>query len=133
MDNLVPIAFFFAVYKIFELFVRRNERQRLIDMLPNLVDKTNLETLNLEGILGTAKGSKDTNKSLKVAATLLGAGIGAAIAFCVMLLFSDELKTGMFADFTSYVVMSNLLWIFSLLGAGAGLLWASISIRNKEK
>lgn len=73
---LVTGIVFFAIYKVFKLFVCRRERIMLIEKMENLSDKSiDLSGLSLDtGSSNSGFGGKYL--SLRVGALLLGVGVG---------------------------------------------------------
>ncbi len=87
MHNLAPILVVaimaLAVYKIFELFVRRSERMAMIEKLSSGIDPQNL--LN-QLKMPIYQGPSYTSWAIRIGLLLVGVGLGVAIAAIVDLL-----------------------------------------------
>lgn len=78
MFDLVPVfvvgIIFFVIYRIFELFVRRNERMSIIEKLGGQIKLS--EDLNLPLFRNTSG-----NSALKFSLLLIGVGIGLLVGY----------------------------------------------------
>lgn len=83
MDNLVPIFVMgfitLGIYKIFELFVRRNERISIIEKLSNVDPETLKHRINFPVYRDESVGSW----SIRIGLLLIGVGLGVIIAAIV--------------------------------------------------
>ncbi|MDE6858816.1 MAG: hypothetical protein K2J65_00180 [Duncaniella sp.] len=107
---LVCAVVFGCIYKIFELFVRKNERMRLIDKLDNAGDMTNIKLDNL------CINSDNRYTALKWG--LFAIGLGAGLFVFVLILVSQPT---IMSDWTLKSTLSSAL---ILLGGGLGLVIA---------
>jgi hypothetical protein len=83
MHSLVPIFIMgiitLGIYKIFELFVRRNERMSIIEKLSNIDPETSNHRFNFPVYKDESIGSW----SIRIGLLLIGVGLGVIIAVVV--------------------------------------------------
>ncbi len=84
MNDLAPVLvvaiIFIVVYKIFELFVRRNERLAMIDKLSGGIDPQILKT---QLSLPAYKNENYNAWSIRIGLLLVGIGLGVATAVII--------------------------------------------------
>lgn len=84
MNNLVPIfvtgIIFLTIYKVFDLFVRRNERMALIEKI-NLETTGNIDLSKLGGLLNPPSDNWFT--ALKWGCLAFGLGVGMLVGFFI--------------------------------------------------
>ena len=83
MSDLVPMvicsAFIYGIYKLFELFVRKNERLKLVEKLGESITPDMLKgELNLP-----ASSTSHTFRALKIGSLLVGMGLGLLLAYLI--------------------------------------------------
>ena len=127
--DLTPIFIcgflFLAVYKIIELFVRRRERQMLIEKIEKL-DSASVDLLHQNF------GRRDDSSAywpLRIGAALVGLGFGIGLSLLAIRFYPRP-------DYLQWEVFAYLQSFGLLMGAGLGLLTAFIVERklkqNKE-
>ncbi|KGN89507.1 DUF6249 domain-containing protein [Porphyromonas gulae] len=126
---LVPAVVFYFIFKIFELYVRRGERLRLIEKLDSLPSDTEKEELNR---LTSSFHSADKHSlAIKAASMFVGMGIGMLTAFFLTFVFQRAIENldGWNFGYTFETLSATCLLIFG----GLGLLIPSIIMRKGEK
>lgn len=87
MNDLAPVLIcaiiFITVYKIFELFVRRNERMAMIEKLSNGIDP---RILQKQFTMPSSRNDSYGSWAVRVGFLLMGISLGVAIAITVDLL-----------------------------------------------
>lgn len=140
MNSLIPIFIFgsvsFCIYKIFELFVRRNERMAIIEKMQFNIPESITSNLNLP-IFTLSKQS--SYWPLRLGLLLVGIGIGVFIGFIFEItMLPDSLKP----EFVNYDhnVRRNILDTTSMIYlasvaifGGIGLLIAYFVEQKEEK
>ncbi len=123
MNDLVPILVIatltIGVYRMIELFVRRNERMAIIDKLTSNLKP---DDVNMDMNLSFFAPNRGTSWALRLALLLIGIGIGALIGFFIVMYYSQ---------FDSYRAEGTIyLSCISIFG-GVGLLIAYL-IEQKQ-
>ncbi|MDO4770575.1 DUF6249 domain-containing protein [Porphyromonas sp.] len=137
MKEIMAISIIFiiftCIYKIFELFVRRNERIKLIDKLS---ESDNPQALR-DAILSKYRNRSVNNKStIKVASLLLGMGIGLGIALFIVYLdyvyhdmnMNDIWEVSFVYRNFEMITLSSVLFF-----GGIGILIPSLIFYRKEE
>ncbi|MDR0791731.1 MAG: hypothetical protein LBE82_00365 [Chitinophagaceae bacterium] len=119
----------FAIYKLFELFVRRKERMNIIEKLG---DKLNASNPDLKLSIPSLTESANKFNTLKFACLLLGVGFGLLIGYLICLNSIPEYTTGNLND-NSYDAVSVIYGAGVLTGGGIGLLVAFLVEMNYTK
>ncbi|MBD8346498.1 MULTISPECIES: DUF6249 domain-containing protein [unclassified Dysgonomonas] len=140
---LVPICIIgiitLGIYRLFELFVRRNERMAIIEKLQSNVDPSVFANKFSLPILGGQPQVKlSSSWPLRASLLLVGVGLGLLVAFFLELALTNSLSPE-FASY-DYAVRDNIkdsvaiiyLASVSLFG-GLGLLIAYLVEQKKEK
>lgn len=126
---LVPAVVFYFIFKIFELYVRRGERLRLIEKLDSLSSvegKVDLRMLTPTPSLGIGR-----NVGIKIASLLIGMGLGALLGM-VMTFFFVRAMEG-YVDWSFYHTYEMFSGMGMLIFGGLGLLIPSIILRDEKK
>ena len=123
---LITGIVFTAIYRLFELFVRRKERLTLIEKLGDKLDTSALEGKFLLPTYG--KGRSFT--SLKAGCLLMGVGLGLLIGFFINASLATT-ATDLYNQNNGYTIMSHEFFGIAygasvLLFGGIGLLVAFI-------
>jgi len=137
---LTLISIFFAVYKVFELFVRRKERMTIIEKMhlnENIMDNRMLTNkLNLP-LFGFKKLS--SSWPLRASLLMIGVGLGLITGFFIENIFFSTAIHPQFSEY-NWDVKSNIqntvriiYFACILLFGGAGLLMAYFVERKNEK
>lgn len=132
MSGLAAVAvvgiIFGSIYKIFELFIRRSERMKLIDRLSESPDPQALHSS-----LFTKGVSFNNRTGIKIAALLMGMAIGLLGVFGIS--YADFMSQQLGYSHSSFVEdnMEILSLGFILLFGGIGLLVPSIIFYKKDK
>ena len=140
---LVPICIIgiitLGIYRLFELFVRRNERMAIIEKLQSNADPSVFANKFSLPILGGQPQVKlSSSWPLRASLLLVGVGLGLLVAFFLELALTNSLSPE-FASY-DYAVMDNIkdsvaiiyLASVSFFG-GLGLLIAYLVEQKKEK
>lgn len=126
---IVTISVFFGtIYKIFELFIRRSERMKLIDRLSESPDPQSLHTSLF------AKSSMLSNKTaIKIASLLIGMAVGLLGVFAIS--YADFMSQQLGYSRTSFLEpnIEILSLGFVLFFGGLGLLIPSIIFYKQDK
>lgn len=118
----------FGTYKLFELFVRRQERMAIIEKLSDKLEFTKAQ-YNLSNILGSMS-YKASFSGLKVGCLLVGLGLGLLVGLMITTtLVSDGYNMN---NHREYELYSTAYGASVLLFGGLGLL-ASFLIEQKIK
>lgn len=118
-----------GIYKIFELFVRRNERISMIEKLSNINPETLKNNFNFPVYRNESLGSW----SIRIGLLLIGVGLGVIIATIVDM--STAVPTYMNGK-TIYVSMRSVDVLYPSCAAvfgGIGLVVAYVIERKNEK
>lgn len=133
MNDLAPIMIMgfitLGVYKIFELFVRRNERISMIEKLSNIDPETLKSNFRFPVYRDESLGSW----SIRIGLLLIGVGLGVIIATIVDI--STAIPTYMNGK-TVYVSMRSVDVLYPSCAAvfgGIGLVVAYVIERKNEK
>ncbi|WP_329904488.1 hypothetical protein [Porphyromonas pogonae] len=127
---IVGIIFYF-IYKIFELYVRRNERMRMLDLSK---DNPNLQ-ISAENLWKSYKTSdfsatSSNNRWIRISALLMGVGLGAVVGFWLIISIRSY-WVEYFGD--RYLDTDIILLASMMLFGGLSLLISCLLIKNKEK
>lgn len=128
----VPVVvgiIFYGVYKLFELFVCKNERLKIIDKLG---DKLSSSDISGKMILPSYKRSDFSFSTLKGGCLMLGIGLGLLVGFFICLMTSLLNNT----DWGLEQIFGIVYGACVLLFGGAGLLVAfliEMKLSKKEK
>lgn len=132
MKELMAVAcigfFFGTIYKIFELFIRRSERMKLIDRLSESPDPQSLHTSLF------AKSNMFSNKmGIKIASLLIGMAVGLLGVLAIS--YADFMSQQLGYSHTSFVEknIEVLTLGFVLFFGGVGLLVPSIIFYKQDK
>lgn len=133
MNDLAPVLvcaiIFITVYKIFELFVRRNERLAMIEKLSNGIDP---QILKAHSTLPVYKNESYSSWAIRIGLLLLGLGLGVAIAVIVDLFAVPPATEGhIYIEFRNAV--SLLYPAFASVFGGIGLVIAYFIERKGNK
>ncbi|GAP72553.1 hypothetical protein SAMD00024442_35_22 [Candidatus Symbiothrix dinenymphae] len=127
MSNLVPIfvvgIIVLGIYKLFELFVKRQERLLLIEKLPVIFEKREGGKINLpELIVGTQNYGFG---ALRVALLLMGVGVGCIVALLVEYGLFDAFLTQEFSRIDNWRHVGEIQFVlyfsFITIFGGTGL------------
>jgi hypothetical protein len=128
LDVIFIVGFLvLGTYKLFELFVRKNERLAILEKLFTLSENKDLSgNIKLPNIsLGS---SNNSSWALRVSLLLMGIGIGCVLAFTVQYnTFGDK------NDWHIQATVSMLYFSFIAVFGGAGLLIAYLIESNQAK
>ncbi len=126
---LVPAVVFYFIFKIFELYVRRGERLRLIEKLDSLSSvegKVDLRMLTPTPSLGIGR-----NVGIKIASLLIGMGLGALLGMVMTFFFVRAMEGHV--DWSFYQTYEMFSGMGMLIFGGLGLLIPSIILRDEKK
>ncbi|WP_373698049.1 hypothetical protein [Porphyromonas loveana] len=126
---LVPAVVFYFIFKIFELYVRRGERLRLIEKLDSLSSvegKVDLRMLTPTPSLGIGR-----NVGIKIASLLIGMGLGALLGMVMTFFFVRAMEGHV--DWSFYHTYEMFSGMGMLIFGGLGLLIPSIILRDEKK
>ncbi|KGN75198.1 hypothetical protein HQ47_02330 [Porphyromonas macacae] len=116
---------FWVIFKIFELFVRRSERLKIIDHISDLPDgKVLSENLFPKHV------TLSDRLSIKIASLIIGMAFGIGLFFLFSLFNYDLIRQ---ADTYFYDYNSVFLIALVLLFGGLGLLIPSLYFYKKDK
>ena len=126
---LVPAVVFYFIFKIFELYVRRGERLRLIEKLDSLPSpERNADLTQLTSSFSTRDNQ---GLGIKVGFTMVGMGIGLLLAFFLTFVFQCAIEN---LDGWSFGhTFETLSGICLLIFGGLGLLIPSIIMRKGKR
>lgn len=113
---------FYGVYKLFELFVCKNERLKIIDKLG---DKFSANDISGKMTLPSYKRSDFSFSTLKGGFLMLGIGLGLLIGFFICTMSSRSYLSGN-ADWSAQQIFGIVYGACVLLFGGLGLLVAFI-------
>lgn len=127
----VPLIVFYFIFKIFELYVRRGERLRLIEKIDKIDSLNTLEgkiNMDYSSLLSSNGGGR--NGALKAGFLLLGMGVGLLVAFILAIALQSSFEELMNWRFThTYKLLSGIcIFIFG----GLGLIIPAIILRKQE-
>ena len=119
---------FGGIYKIFELFIRRSERMKLIDRLSE-----NPDPQSLHNSLFAKRNMFDNKMGIKIAALLIGMAVGLLGVFAIS--YADFMSQQLGYSHTSFVEKNiEILTLgFILFFGGVGLLVPSIIFYKQDK
>lgn len=121
MNDLAPVfvtgIIFWTIYKVFDLFVRRRERQMLIEKI-NPETSGHIDLSKIAGILNPPQNNRFT--ALKWASLFLGLGIGLLVYFFIYI------NCPAINDRYSFGLAQTLAGSLVLIGGGLGLMIAFI-------
>lgn len=142
MDSLIPVfvvgIIALAIYRLFELFVRRNERMAIIEKLQSNVDPSAFANKLSLPFLGQPQGKVSLSQPLRVSLLMIGVGVGLLVGFVMELCLTNTMQPA----FSSYEwrVQDNIsssvaiIYLASVcLFGGLGLLGAYLIEQKKEK
>lgn len=113
---------FYGVYKLFELFVCKNERLKIIDKLG---DKFSANDISGKMTLPSYKRSDFSFSTLKGGCLMLGIGLGLLVGFFICAMSSRSYLSGN-ADWGAQQIFGIVYGACVLLFGGLGLLVAFI-------
>ncbi len=125
MDNLAPVLatgiVFLAIYKVFELFVRRGERMAMIEKLSSGIDP---QILRQQFKAPLYNNSNFNFWSIRIGLLLLGIGLGLAIATIMDLYAVSQAGDGFSIDREFRNTTAILYPALSAVFGGIGLVIA---------
>jgi len=132
MNDLAPILIcaivFITIYKIFELFVRRNERLAMIEKLSVGIDP---QVLRTQLSLPVYKNENYSFWAIRIGLLLVGLGLGVGIAAIVDILVVPPAINGqIYHEFRSTI--SVLYPAFAAIFGGIGLVVAYFIEKNDQ-
>ena len=126
---LVPAVVFYFIFKIFELYVRRGERLRLIEKLDSLPSDT--EKVELNRLSSSFHSADKHSLAIKAGSMFVGMGIGLLLAFFLTFVFQRAIEN---LDGWSFGhTFETLSGICLLIFGGLGLLILSIIMRKGKR
>lgn len=119
MNDLAPVfvtgIIFWTIYKVFDLFVRRRERQMLIEKI-NPETSGHIDLSKITGFLAAPRGNRFT--ALKWASLFTGLGIGLLVYFFIYI------NCPSIDHNNNYRLAETLCGSLVLIGGGIGLMIA---------
>lgn len=126
---LVPAVVFYFIFKIFELYVRRGERLRLIEKLDSLPSPE--RNVDLPRLTSSFSTRDNQGLGIKVGFMMVGMGIGLLLAFILTFFFQQAVNSQFNWSFGH--TFETLSGICLLIFGGLGLLIPSIIMRKGEQ
>jgi hypothetical protein len=123
-----------GIYKLFELYAKRDERKSLIEKLPIFMENKDSTTpIILPDIL--YKKNEFGSWALRIALLLIGIGLGAAVAFFVQWQFFGDTYNVHDWEIKSHVEDMQAIIYFSFIAffGGIGLLIAYLIEQKQAK
>lgn len=127
-EVFIPLIVFYFIFKIFELYVRRGERLRLIEKIDSLNTLEGKINMDYSSLLPSNGGGR--NGALKVGFLLLGMGVGLLVALFLAIGLQANFEKLMDWYFSrTYEVLAGIcIFIFG----GLGLIIPSIILRKQD-